>query len=91
MRIRRALQRWIEDYPKIVGTDLIVITTEFNDWELGCDCSSLGRKGELVLFTEALYAFVIDGRTGHRALALCSSRNCHSGVSSSKRPPSQAR
>jgi hypothetical protein len=60
MRIRRALQRWIADYPKIVGTDLMVITTEFNDWELGCDCSSLGRKGELVLFTEALYAFVID-------------------------------
>ncbi len=32
-RERRDLQRWIEDYPEIVGPDLLVITTEFDRWE----------------------------------------------------------
>src|SRR5919107_2961707 len=28
------LQRWIEEYPEIVERDLVVVTTEFNQWEL---------------------------------------------------------
>src|SRR5919107_4295323 len=28
------LQRWIEEYPEIVERDLLVVTTEFNQWEL---------------------------------------------------------
>src|SRR5215210_4262920 len=31
---RADLQSWIEDYPEIVDRDLLVITTEFNQWEL---------------------------------------------------------
>lgn len=34
-RERQDLQRWIEDYPEIVGPDLLVITTEFDRWEFG--------------------------------------------------------
>ena len=33
-RERADLQRWIEEYPEIVERDLLVITTEFNQWEL---------------------------------------------------------
>ena len=36
-RERWDLQRWIEDYPEIVGPDLLVVTTEFDRWELGSD------------------------------------------------------
>ena len=31
---RTDLQRWIEGYPEIVERDLLVITTEFNQWKL---------------------------------------------------------
>jgi hypothetical protein len=31
---RADLQRWIEGYPEIVERDLLVVTTEFNQWEL---------------------------------------------------------
>lgn len=31
---RADLQRWIEEYPEIVDRDLLVVTTEFNQWEL---------------------------------------------------------
>jgi hypothetical protein len=31
---RSDLQKWIEDYPEIVERDLLVVTTEFNQWEL---------------------------------------------------------
>lgn len=34
-RERQDLQRWIEDYPEIVGPDLLVVTTEFDRWEFG--------------------------------------------------------
>ncbi len=34
-RERKHLQRWIEDYPEIVGPDLLVVTTEFDRWALG--------------------------------------------------------
>ena len=34
-RERQDLQRWIEDYPEIVGSDLLIITTEFDRWEFG--------------------------------------------------------
>ena len=34
-RERQDLQRWIEEYPEIVGSDLLVITTEFDRWEFG--------------------------------------------------------
>jgi len=33
-RERTDLQRWIEEYPEIVERDLLVVTTEFNQWEL---------------------------------------------------------
>jgi hypothetical protein len=33
-RERTDLQRWIEEYPEVVERDLLVITTEFNQWEL---------------------------------------------------------
>src|SRR5918998_2090827 len=33
-RERSDLQRWIEEYPEIVDRDLLVVTTEFNQWEL---------------------------------------------------------
>lgn len=33
IRERRDLQRWIEDHPEIVGRDLLVVTTEFDQWE----------------------------------------------------------
>ena len=33
-RERADLQRWIEEYPEIVERDLLVVTTEFNQWEL---------------------------------------------------------
>lgn len=36
-REREHLQRWIEDYPEIVGADLLVVTTEFDRWEFGSD------------------------------------------------------
>lgn len=36
-RERQDLQRWIEDYPEIVGPDLLVVTTEFDKWEFGAD------------------------------------------------------
>jgi hypothetical protein len=36
-RERWDLQRWIEDYPEIVGPDLLVVTTEFDRWEVGSD------------------------------------------------------
>ncbi len=28
------LQRWMTQYPEIVGPDLLLITTEFNQWEI---------------------------------------------------------
>ncbi len=28
------LQRWVTQYPEIVGRDLLLITTEFNQWEI---------------------------------------------------------
>src|SRR5215204_674397 len=31
---RADLQRWIEGYPEIVERDLLVVTTEFDQWEL---------------------------------------------------------
>ncbi len=31
---RSDLQRWIEEYPEIVDRDLLMVTTEFNQWEL---------------------------------------------------------
>ncbi len=31
---RSDLQQWIEEYPEIVERDLLVVTTEFNQWEL---------------------------------------------------------
>ena len=31
---RADLQKWIEGYPEIVERDLLVVTTEFNQWEL---------------------------------------------------------
>jgi hypothetical protein len=31
---RADLQSWIEDYPELVERDLLVVTTEFNQWEL---------------------------------------------------------
>ncbi len=34
-RERPDLQRWIEEYPEIVGPDLLVVTTEFDRWEFG--------------------------------------------------------
>jgi RecB family endonuclease NucS len=34
---RHDLQRWIEDYPEIIGPDLLVVTTEFDRWEFGSD------------------------------------------------------
>jgi RecB family endonuclease NucS len=34
IRERRDLQRWIEDHPEIVGRDLLVVTTEFDQWEI---------------------------------------------------------
>jgi hypothetical protein len=34
-RERADLQKWIENYPEIVEQDLLVVTTEFNQWELG--------------------------------------------------------
>ncbi len=33
LRERSDLQRWITDYPQIVGPDLLVITSEFDQWE----------------------------------------------------------
>jgi RecB family endonuclease NucS len=33
IRERRDLQRWIEDHPEMVGRDLLVVTTEFDQWE----------------------------------------------------------
>lgn len=36
-RERQDLQRWIEDYPEIIGSDLLLITTEFDRWEFGFD------------------------------------------------------
>lgn len=37
LRERQDLQRWIEAYPEIVGSDLLVITTELDRWEFGAD------------------------------------------------------
>src|SRR5829696_6592612 len=37
LKERQDLQRWIEGYPEIVGPDLLVVTTEFDRWELGSD------------------------------------------------------
>lgn len=34
IRERADLQRWIESYPEIVGRDLLLITTEFDQWQL---------------------------------------------------------
>jgi hypothetical protein len=34
-RERQDLQRWIEEYPEIVGPDLLIVTTEFDRWEFG--------------------------------------------------------
>src|SRR5918998_6817445 len=31
---RADLQKWIENYPEIVERDLLVVTTEFSQWEL---------------------------------------------------------
>ncbi len=31
---RQDLQRWVEDHPEMIGTDLLLITTEFDRWEL---------------------------------------------------------
>lgn len=31
---RRDLQRWVEDHPEIIERDLLVITTEFDQWQL---------------------------------------------------------
>ncbi len=35
IRERADLQRWVEEYPELVGPDLLLITTEFDQWELG--------------------------------------------------------
>lgn len=32
---RADLQRWVEHYPEMVGPDLLLVTTEFDQWELG--------------------------------------------------------
>ena len=34
LKERADLQRWIQDYPEIVERDLLVVTTEFDQWEL---------------------------------------------------------
>lgn len=34
IRERRDLQRWIENFPEIVERDLLLITTEFDQWEV---------------------------------------------------------
>lgn len=34
---RQDLQRWVEDHPEMIGTDLLLITTEFDRWELKQD------------------------------------------------------
>lgn len=34
LRERDDLQRWISEYPEIVGSELVLITTEFDQWEL---------------------------------------------------------
>lgn len=34
IRERQDLQRWIETYPEIIERDLLVITTEFDQWQL---------------------------------------------------------
>ncbi len=34
-RERRDMQRWIEEYPEIIGPDLLIITTELDRWEVG--------------------------------------------------------
>jgi hypothetical protein len=31
---RQDLQRWVEDHPEMIGGDLLLITTEFDRWEL---------------------------------------------------------
>ena len=38
---RADLQSWIEKYPEIVDRDLLVITTEFNQWELRANGSRI--------------------------------------------------
>ena len=55
-RERHDLQRWIEDYPEIVGSDLLVVTTELDRWEFGearvrdrLDVSFLDSAGSLVV------------------------------------------
>ncbi|MDP9437596.1 MAG: hypothetical protein M3P49_02460 [Actinomycetota bacterium] len=35
MRERQDLQRWISEYPEIVGPDLLLVTSEFDRWEHG--------------------------------------------------------
>lgn len=34
---RQDLQRWVEDHPEMIGPDLLLITTEFDRWELKQD------------------------------------------------------
>lgn len=34
IRERADLQRWIERYPEIIERDLLVITTEFDQWQV---------------------------------------------------------
>jgi hypothetical protein len=53
---RADLQRWILDYPEIVGRDLLVITSEFDQWETSTrrvldrlDVLFLDTQGSLVL------------------------------------------
>lgn len=32
---RRDLQSWVEQYPELVGPDLLLVTAEFDQWEFG--------------------------------------------------------
>ena len=34
IRERADLQRWISDHPEIVGRDLLLVTSEFDQWEI---------------------------------------------------------
>jgi hypothetical protein len=55
-RERKHLQRWIEDYPEIVGPDLLVVTTECDRWALGSECI---RDRLDVLFLNSTGALVV--------------------------------
>lgn len=53
---RRNLQSWVEAYPEMIGADLMLITTEFDEWELReqhvpdrLDVLMLDKEGDLVV------------------------------------------